>query len=85
MTMTGFVSTYLVHPHIDNKNVWKCQTKQRFLFLEYLLVSISLLRIKTLCINDVKIVYTMQPNTFSTSLSSDSSIKDRKFCTKCIV
>ena len=83
--MTGFISPYLIHPHVNNQNISKCQTKQRYLFLEYLLVSLPFLWVKTLGIYDIEIVDILEPNSFGTALPGDGSVKYRKFSTKNIV
>lgn len=82
MTMTCLISTYFVHPHINDENIRKRQTKKGHLLLKDLLVNLSLWRIKTFSIDHIEITDIVHPNPFGASLTGYCGIKDRKIGSK---
>lgn len=76
VTMTRLVSPHLIHPHVYDQHVRQCQTKQRHLLLEDLLMRLSFRRIEALSIDYVKVTDVMKPESFGAASSRDGGVQD---------
>lgn len=80
VTVAGFISSDLIHPHIDNQHIRNRQAKQGNLLLKHLILGLPLRRIKPLRINHIEIIHTVQPHSLRAPLPRESSIQYRKAC-----
>jgi hypothetical protein len=85
MAMTRLITTYLIHPHIDDQNIRNGQTKQGHFFLKHLLLRLPLWGIKPLRIDNINVTDVLKPYSLRTSLPGHSCVQDWKFSAKDIV
>ena len=85
MAVTGFISSDLIHPHVDNQHIRDRQAKQGNLLLKHLILGLPLRRIKPLRIDHIEIIHTMQPNPLCASLPCQSSIQYGKACAEHVI
>lgn len=85
MSVTSFIPTDFIHPHIYHNNISQCKTKQCDLFLQDFFLRFSLSGVKTFSIDDIKVCDILIPYTLSASFSVLLSVQYRKLGTKCAI
>jgi hypothetical protein len=78
VAVAGFVSSDLIHPHIDEQHVREGQAEERYLLLEYFLVGCPFLRVEALGVDDIEMVGVVEPYALGAPFPGDRGVEDWK-------
>lgn len=74
MAVTRFVAADLIHPHVDDEDVWDGETKQGYFFLKHLLFGFAFGRVKSFRVDNINAVDVVKPDALGASFASDGGV-----------
>lgn len=85
MHLSALIPTNLIHPDINNDDIWDGETKECNLSLDNSLIFISLDRVKSLSINNIKFAIILRPHSPRAPMPILTGIQRWKMCPECSV